>query len=81
MPKASAHEHELTRQVLHKLVHPDPKGATFNMFARADGSIAFASGKEIDQPKKAEAISAMACHCLRQLTATSVALFARGQTH
>ena len=81
LPKASAEEQELTRQVLHKLVHSDPKGAQFNMFVCPDGAPAFASGKELDQPMKAGAISALACQCLRQLTAISVALLGREQQH
>ena len=79
--KSSAEEKEVTRQVLHKLVHSDPKGSKFNMFARPDGSLAYASGRELEQPKRVEAISNMACKCLRQLTATSVALFGQETKH
>lgn len=78
---SSVDEKEITRQVLHKLVHSDPQGSKFNMFARDDGSLAYASGKEIGQPKRVEAISKMACKCLRQLTATSVALFGQPSKH
>jgi hypothetical protein len=78
---SSAEEKEITRQVLHKLVHSDPQGSKFNLFAQTDGSLAYASGKEIGQPKKAEAISKMASKCLRQLTATSVALFGQVPKH
>lgn len=79
--KSSAEEKEITRQVLHKLVHSDPKGSKFNMFSRPDGTLAYASGKELAQPKRAETISRMACKCLRQLTATSVALFGHEARH
>jgi len=75
MPDASAQEHDLTKEILHKLVHSDPKGALFNMFTRADGSFAFASGKILEQPEKADVICLLACHCLRRLTATSVFIF------
>jgi len=75
MPDASAQEHELTKDILHKLVHSDPQSALFNMFARPDGSLAFASGKLLGQPKQADAICVLACVCLRRLTATSVFIF------
>lgn len=78
---SSAEEKEVTRRVLHTLVHSDPQGSKFNMFAQTDGSLAYASGKESSQPKKAEAISKMASKCLRQLTATSVALFGQVPRH
>jgi hypothetical protein len=78
MPDASAQEHELTKEILHKLVHSDPKGAFFNMFKRADGAFAHASGKILDQPEKIDPICILACHCLRRLTATSVFIFGHG---
>jgi len=80
MPKASEEEHDLTGQILHKLVHADPKGSVFNIFEREDGSLAFSSGKDLHQPKKADAVSVLACHCLRRLTATSVYVFGHEQT-
>jgi len=80
MPDGSSSEHELTIEILHKLVHPDPKGAPFNMFRVSDGSLAYASGKELDQPKKADAIAVLADHCLRRLTAVSVLLFGEGHS-
>ena len=81
MPRSSTEENEITRQVLHKLIHSDPEGSRLNMFSRPDGSPAFASGKELTQWKKAETISAMSCQCLRLLTATSVALLGQEQSH
>ena len=75
MPDASTVEHELTKDMLHKLMHSDPKGALFNMFTTADGSFAHASGKLLGQPEKAEVVCVLACHCLRRLTATSVLVF------
>lgn len=75
MPDGSAREHKLTKEILHKLVHVDPKGAAFNMFARSDGSLAFASGKELQQPAKADAICQLATHCLRRLTASAAFAF------
>lgn len=75
MPDSSTDEHELTKDILHKLIHSDPKGAIFNMFSMGDGSFANASGKILQQPEKAEAICVLACHCLRWLTATSVLVF------
>ncbi len=79
MPDGSSSEHKLTTEILHKLVHTDPKGAPFNTFSLPDGSLAYAAGKELSQPKKAEAIALLASHCLRRLTATSVLCFGQRQ--
>ena len=43
--------------VLHKLVHPDPTGALWNMITRQDGKPAFSSGKILDDPTLCDFVS------------------------
>lgn len=43
--------------VLHKLIHPDPAGALWNMIAREDGKPAFSSGKILDDPAFCDFVS------------------------
>lgn len=83
MPSDSEEERESTRELLHKLVHSDPKSAAFNATTRSDGLRASAAGKELAEPVKADAISAFATHCLDKLTRTSVAILGtpNEQTH
>ena len=62
------------RTVLHKLVHSDPCSAGFNATVRADGTLASAAGKELNEPMKADTVSALATNCLDKLTNISIAL-------
>ena len=45
------------------------------MFKRADGSLAFASGKVLSRPDSADLIAELADICLRRLTALSAFVF------
>ncbi len=74
MEQGSDEEREATRTVLHKLVHSNPLSASFNATVRSDGLRASASGKELNEPMKADTISALATNCLDKLTSISVAL-------
>jgi hypothetical protein len=75
LPEATDAHREEIKSLLHKLVHTDPQSALFNMFRRADGSLAFASGKVLSQPDAADVIAHLADHCLRRLTALSALVF------
>ncbi len=67
-------ERAAARTVLHKLVHSDPRSAGFNATLRSDGLLASASGKELNEPMKADTISALATNCLDKLSSISVVL-------
>lgn len=72
MPSDSEEERKSTLELLHKLVHSDPRSAGFNSTTRSDGLRASAAGKELNEPTKADAISAFATRCLDRLTNISI---------
>jgi hypothetical protein len=72
MPSDSDEERKSTLELLHKLVHSDPKSAGYNSTTRTDGLRASAAGKELNEPIKADAISAFATRCLDRLTNISI---------
>ena len=72
MPSTSDDERKATRELLHKLVHSDPISANYNSTIRSDGLRASAAGKELNEPIKADAISAFATRCLDSLTKISI---------
>jgi len=74
MGPGSDEERAAARTVLHKLVHSDPRSASFNATVRSDGLLASASGKELNEPMKADTISALATNCLDKLTNISSVL-------
>ena len=74
MGQGSDEERAAARTVLHKLVHSDPRSASFNATVRSDGLLASASGKELNEPMKADTISALAANCLDKLTTISIVL-------
>lgn len=74
MGQGSDEEREAAKTVLHKLVHSDPRSASFNATVRSDGLLASASGKELNEPMKADTISALATNCLDKLTNISIVL-------
>lgn len=74
MGPGSDEERAAARTVLHKLVHSDPRSASFNATVRSDGRLASASGKELNEPIKADTISALATNCLDKLTNISIVL-------
>lgn len=74
MGPGSDEERAAARTVLHKLVHSDPRSASFNATVRTDGLLASASGKELNEPMKADTISALATNCLDKLTNISIEL-------
>lgn len=74
MGPGSDEERAAARTVLHKLVHSDPRSASFNATVRSDGLLASASGKELNEPMKADTISALATNCLDKLTNISIKL-------
>jgi hypothetical protein len=74
MGQGSKEERQAARTMLHKLVHCDPLSAGFNATVRSDGSLASAAGKELNEPMKADAVSALATNCLDKLTNISITL-------
>jgi len=54
---SSAEDLRYFANVLHKLVHPDPTGALWNMITRQDGKPAFSSGKILDDPALCDFVS------------------------
>lgn len=74
MAPGSDEERAAARTVLHKLVHSDPRSASLNATTRSDGQLASASGKELNEPMKADYISAFATNCLDKLTNISIEL-------
>ncbi len=61
---ASAEELQFMSKVMHKLIHPDPAGAFWNMITREDGAPAFSSGKVFDNPDLCEFVSLVASRFL-----------------
>ena len=74
MGQGATEERQAARTVLHKLVHSDPRSAGFNATVRSDGLLASAAGKELNEPMKADTVSASATNCLEKLTSISIAL-------
>lgn len=72
MPSETDEERKSTQELLHKLVHSDPVSASLNATTRPDGLRASAAGKELNEPIKADAISAFATQCLNKLTRLSI---------
>jgi len=72
MPSTSDEERKATLELLHKLVHSDPRTTGYNSTTRSDGLRASAAGKELNEPMKADAISAFATRCLDRLTNISI---------
>ncbi|CAH1904158.1 conserved hypothetical protein [Candidatus Nitrotoga sp. HW29] len=72
MPSSCDEEWKAALELLHKLVHSDPKTAGYNSTTRSDGLRASAAGKELNEPIKADAISAFATRCLDRLTNISI---------
>ena len=61
--------------VLHKLIHPDPAGALWNMIAREDGKLAFSSGKILDDPAFCDFVSVAGCRLLSLVTRIAEDIF------
>jgi len=72
MPLESDEERKEIEELLHKLVHSDPRSANLNATTRSDGLRGSAAGKELNEPDKADAISAFATKCLDSLTRVSI---------
>lgn len=64
-------------KVLHKLIHPDPAGALWNMITREDGKPAFSSGKLLDDPEFCDFVSAVGCRMLLLVTRLAKDIFDR----
>lgn len=72
MPSESDEERKEIEELLHKLIHSDPRSANLNATTRSDGLRGYAAGKELNEPDKADAISAFATKCLDSLTRVSI---------
>ena len=72
MPANSDEERKDTRELLNKLIHSDPRSSALNSTTRPDGRLGSAVGKELNEPTKADAISAFATRCLIRLTNISI---------
>jgi len=53
----SADDLHFFSNILHKLIHPDPAGAFWNMITREDGKPAFSSGKLLHDPELCDFVS------------------------
>jgi len=62
-------------RMLHKHVHSDPEGSSYNMFERNDGTLIFPSGKIVDQPEVATYLSVMGRTYLEKLISTAIDIF------
>ena len=60
--------------LLHKVVHPDPAAALWNMTER-EGKPAFASGKLLDAPEACEICSAFTQRCLSHAISEALVIF------
>ena len=75
-PKATKEENEVTRNILHKLIHSDPSGSKFNLQSHSHSSLmTFASGKELNASHKTDAVCRVSTDCLKQLITASVGTF------
>lgn len=63
--------------VLHKLIHPDPAGALWNMITREDGKPAFSSGKILDDPEFCDFVSVTGSRFLLLVTRIAEDIFGR----
>lgn len=61
-------------RMLHKHVHSDPEGSSYNMFER-DDTLIFPSGKVVDQPEVATYLSVMGRTYLEKLISTGIDIF------
>lgn len=63
-------------KALHKLIHPDPAGAFWNMISRDDGHPAFASGKMLTEPDFCGFVSVVGARCLKLVIILAEEIFA-----
>lgn len=61
--------------ILHKLIHPDPAGALWNMITREDGKVAFSSGKILDDPAFCDFVSVTGSRFLSLVTRIAIDIF------
>jgi hypothetical protein len=64
--------------MLHKVVHPDPAAAVWNM-TEQDGRPAFASGKLIDAPEACDFCATFTHRCLSHLIRVAVTIFPKAK--
>jgi hypothetical protein len=62
-------------KILHKLIHPDPTGALWNMIHREDGKPAFSSGKILDDAELCDFVSVTASRFLVLVTRIAEEIF------
>jgi hypothetical protein len=72
---ASPDELKFFANVLHKLIHPDPTGAMWNMITREDGRPAFSSGKILEDSQLCDFVSVTACRFLVLVTRIAEDIF------
>lgn len=73
----SANDLRLLSKVLHKLIHPDPTGALWNMITREDGKPAFTSGKTLNDPELCDFVSVTGSRFLSLATHIAEDIFGR----
>jgi hypothetical protein len=61
--------------LLHKLIHPDPTGALWNMITRDDGRTAFSSGRILEDPQLCDFVSVTASRFLVLVTQIAEDIF------
>lgn len=73
----SADDLRFFSNVLHKLIHPDPAGALWNMITREDGKPAFSSGKILDDLVFCDFVSVTGSRFLSLVTRIAEDIFGR----
>lgn len=73
----SADDLRFFSNVLHKLIHPDPAGALWNMITREDGKPAFSSGKILNDPELCDFVSVTGSRFLLLVTRIAEDIFGR----
>jgi len=71
----SADDLHFFSNVLHKLIHPDPAGALWNMITREDGKPAFSSGKILHDPELCDFVSVTGSRFLSLVTRIAEDIF------
>jgi hypothetical protein len=64
-------------KILHKIIHPDPAGALWNMITLKDGKQAFSSGKILNDPEFCDFISVTGSRFLSLVTQIAEDIFGK----
>lgn len=78
--EASKEDLKFFSKVMHKLIHPDPAGAFWNMITRENGEPAFSSGKVFENAELCDFVSLVASRFLKLVIRMATAIFEDQQT-